>query len=190
MVTLAKLCYLSQGLFLAKTSKLGKNIQSSAEVTVERNHITKKVQEILKDSQYIYPQNVALASAWIIANFKGFDLKIIEVGKYSALTDFFILGSVTNNIQARAISDQLIRQFRGEKFKLISVEGDTEGDWNLLDFGDIIIHLFNENSRESYNLDNVWKTCPRLEIPAEFYNDGVINTEIEEASENESKGYF
>src|SRR5690606_703851 len=104
-------------------------------------YINNEVDKILKDKKYPYPLNIAMASAWLLGNLKGVNLKILDVGKQSSLADFFILGSATNTTQAQAMAAEVILQMKRAGHEIVSREGMNSGaDWILLDIGDIIVH--------------------------------------------------
>ncbi|PIK13901.1 ribosome silencing factor [Halobacteriovorax sp. JY17] len=150
--------------------------------------ITKEVQKIVKEQKLEYPLNIAMATAWILGNFKGINLKILDVAKSSSLTDFFVLGSATNPTMAQSMADEITRQLKGHGYEVISREGSKKGDdWILLDFGDIIVHVFLDVSRSVYDLDNLWENATEVEIPNSYY----FSSDDEEKSEDATgKSYF
>jgi ribosome-associated protein len=134
-----------------------------------KGHIIKEVDEIFDLEKYPYPLNAAMASALIIGNFKGFDLKIIDVEDKTSLADFFILGSTDNQTQSRAIAEEIEYQLKRKGFPAKSVEGKQNADWILLDHGDILVHIFSKDAREIYNLEELWKESKSVKIPQSFY---------------------
>jgi len=89
---------------------------------------------------------------------KGFNIVAIDVQGISTLTDFFVIaeGSVDRHVKAlgKAVVDEM--EELGES--PIHVEGDVRGDWVVIDYGNIVIHLFVPNLREQYGLERVWHT--------------------------------
>jgi ribosome-associated protein len=81
-------------------------------------------------------------------------------------TDFFIIVSGANTRQTRAISDEIQQKLRAER-RPARVEGEREGDWILLDFIDVVVHVFTTTARDFYRLETLWGDVPRLEIPGE-----------------------
>ena len=80
---------------------------------MSRDYISKEVEKIIKDDTLKYPQNMAMACAWILGNFKGLNLKVLEVGHVSSLADFFVVASASNYTQAQAKLDRAQAVFAG-----------------------------------------------------------------------------
>ncbi len=132
-------------------------------------YINREVEKIISNKDYKFPQNLAMTSAWILANFKGINLKVLDVHEQSTLADYFVIGSATNITQAKAMADEILRQFKKHGYKSISKEGLNDTDWILLDLGDVIVHIFLETSRFVYNLDELWAEAKSIEIPQSYY---------------------
>ena len=136
---------------------------------MDRSYVTNEVNKIIDNKEWGYPLNMAFAGSWVIANLKGLNLKVINVSKQSSLSDFYVIASATNSVQAQSIADEIVRQLKPHDIKLLSVEGMGDAEWILLDFGDIIFHIFQEHSRSLYNLDEIWEEAPQEDIPDSFY---------------------
>lgn len=149
--------------------------------------IEKEVDKIIKEQKFQFPVNLAMASAWIIANFKGMNIKVFDVANTSSLADYYIIGSTQNSTQSRAIVDEVLFNLKRHDSRAISIEGIESGEWILVDMGDIIVHLFEEYSREIYDLDRLWSEHEQVTIPTEYY---MNTTEVEAASKGDSSGYF
>ncbi len=148
--------------------------------------ISKNVDEIVENKNFEFPQNIAMASAWILGNFKGINLKILDMRKTTSLADYFILASATNSSQASSMADEIAKQLKRKGQTVISREGlNQPNEWILIDLGDIIVHIFEESARQAYDIDNLW-SVPNLEIPNEYY---YSSDEAETAKETD-KGYF
>lgn len=130
-------------------------------------YIQKEVSKIIDEHEY--PKNMALASAWIMAHFKGINLKIYDSSESTALCDYNIIGSAENTIQAKTMIDEIQENLKRAGAKVVSLEGVTQGEWMLLDMGDVIIHIFQDLSRDYFDLDSLWKDQKQLEIPQEYY---------------------
>ena len=133
--------------------------------------------------EFEFPKNWAMASAWILGNLKGTNLKVIDVKLTSGLADYFILVSAGNPIQAKSMAEEVAFQAKRSKQKVLSIEGKDGSDWILLDLGDVIVHIFNESVRDIYDLDQLYGDSPIVEIPNEYY----FSTQAEESEE---EGYF
>ena len=137
-----------------------------------------------------YPKNMALASAWAIAHFKGVNIKIFDVAKISSLCDYNIIASAENTTQARSMASAISAGLKEEGHSMISLEGLSDGEWILLDMGDIIIHIFQENARDVYDLDSLWIDYPIAPIPAEYYISSNIRRPEDEEEKSSLKNYF
>jgi ribosome-associated protein len=146
---------------------------------MSRDYITKEFNTILNDKTFEAPLNTAMAAAWVMGNFKGINLKILDLREVSSIADYFVLGSASNPIQANAMAEEISTQMRLNCTEALSREGlKYSTDWILLDYGDIIIHVFTEAARNVYDLDHLYKTAIPVEIPSNFYFEnpsGEIN---------------
>jgi len=130
-------------------------------------YIQKEVSKIIDAD--IYPKNMALAAAWIMAHFKGVNLKIYDCQESTSLCDYNIIGSAENTIQAKTMVDEIQENLKRAGARLVSLEGVTQGEWILLDMGDVIIHVFQEQARDYFDLDSLWTEQNQIEIPQEYY---------------------
>jgi len=97
---------------------------------------------------------------------KAFDLVGLEVGELTSYADSLLLCSAASERQVGAISDAILRQLKDAGSKPLHKEGAARSDWVLLDFGDIVIHVFTEDRRAYYGLDSLWGDAPRLDETA------------------------
>lgn len=153
---------------------------------MSKEHLQSEVNRIISNTSWSYPLNYAMSACMIIANFKGENIKMFDMTKGSALCDFNIVASAQNPTQARAMADEIARQFRALGTEIKSYEGYGSADWILVDIGDLIVHIFQENTRDAYDLDHVFGERPQVKIPEEFYFAGPAKTTTEETL----KGYF
>ena len=123
----------------------------------------------MKDGDRDWSKHFALGAAWVLAHFKGEGLKIIDVREKSSLCDFYILATKINGPQAHAIVDELTRQTKRQKGHVHDVEGDNDSAWILLDMGDVIVHLFSPEGRQTYDLDGLWSELPIVPIPKDYF---------------------
>lgn len=153
----------------------------------QSSYISNEITKIYQDKNISFPLNMAMASAWIMGNLKGINLKVLDVTKTNSLSDYFVLASATNQTQMRAMADQIDEQLREHGATIYSKEGFKNADWLLMDCGDIIVHIFIESAREVYALDNLWANAKSIEIPSSYYfssEDGNDNTEKEPDTNN------
>jgi ribosome-associated protein len=109
----------------------------------------------------------ALLCMKIIKERKAVDPVLFEVGKMTDLSDFFIVAGGHSNRQVQAISQHVSRRMREEGFRPSGIEGEQEGHWVLMDYGDVIIHIFYQPVREFYDLEGFWLEAPRVEHEGE-----------------------
>ncbi|HLW55852.1 MAG TPA: ribosome silencing factor [Bacteriovoracaceae bacterium] len=150
-------------------------------------YIKGEVDKIMKNEAYEFPLNHALSSAWILASFKGDNLKIFDMRKSSSLCDYTILGTAQNATQARAMADEISINLKHHNANILSYEGYEGADWILLDTGDIMVHIFTGAARDIYDLDMVIAKNPQVQIPEEFYYAQPTSTK---ETNSDLKGYF
>lgn len=103
------------------------------------------------------------------ADKKAFDLVALDLRAIASFTEYFIIASGSNQRQVQAIADEINEQLKKQlAIKAIRIEGYNSADWVLLDYGDFVVHIFNGESREFYDLARLWRDAGRVEIPAEF----------------------
>ena len=92
------------------------------------------------------------------------DVLAIDVSDQLALTDVFVIASASNERQVGAIVDEIEDRLRDQGVKPIRREGQREGRWVLIDFGDIVVHVQHAEEREFYQLERLWKDCPHIDL--------------------------
>ena len=95
---------------------------------------------------------------------KALDLEVIDVRAMVSYCDYFIICSGRTDRQVQAIADGIASDLRDSGYRPRGVEGTTQGLWVLMDFGDIVVHIFQMHEREKYNLERMWEDAPRLEV--------------------------
>lgn len=88
---------------------------------------------------------------------KGEDVHTIDISSISTIADYFIIASGTNINQVQALADNVQEMLGREGFLTKNVEGYDSGKWILLDFGDIIVHVFDSENRLFYDLERIWR---------------------------------
>ena len=92
---------------------------------------------------------------------KALDIVIIKMKKMSSVCDYFVIASGTSTTHVRALSDNITRELKTKGQSLWHIEGEREASWILLDFGDVVCHLFLEEARAYYNLAELWMSAPK-----------------------------
>ena len=88
---------------------------------------------------------------------KGEDIKIINLEGISVLADYFIIANGTNSSQVQALVDNVEEELHKAGYSLKQREGYSNGNWVLLDFGDVIVHIFDRENRLFYDLERIWR---------------------------------
>ncbi|HYL04632.1 MAG TPA: ribosome silencing factor [Thermoanaerobaculia bacterium] len=91
---------------------------------------------------------------------KAVDLKVLHLEKVSDFTDYFLICSGSSERQVQAIADAVRDRLRGEHVRPLHVEGYNRGQWVLLDYGDLVVHVFQEEPRRFYALERLWGDAP------------------------------
>ena len=84
------------------------------------------------------------------------DIVLMDIGKVSTFTDYFVIATAGNARQMNAIIESLDRDMRDDEIRPRRVEGAPDSGWVLLDFGDAIVHLFSPDARQYYSLETLW----------------------------------
>jgi ribosome-associated protein len=96
---------------------------------------------------------------------KAEDILVLDIQAVSSLTDKFILCAGANPKQVQAISDAIEEDLRARGARPFGIEGYANAEWILMDYGDLVVHIFSPAAREYYALDRLWRGAPRVEVP-------------------------
>ncbi len=97
---------------------------------------------------------------------KAFDMIALDLRGIASFTEFFIIASGSNQRQVQAIADEINEQLKKQlSTRAIRIEGYSTGEWVLLDYGDFVVHIFNGEAREFYDLARLWRDARRVEVP-------------------------
>lgn len=94
---------------------------------------------------------------------KAEDIRVIDISQVSVLADYFIIANGTNTSQIQALADEVEEKLGREGYPLRQMEGYDHANWVLLDFGDIIIHIFDKENRLFYDLERIWRDGKMIE---------------------------
>lgn len=100
----------------------------------------------------------------LIFNKKGYDVKILDLRKLTTITDYFVICSGDSDTQVKAIADEVDKTLRDEGIRAWHVEGYRALNWILIDFVDVVVHIFKKDTREFYNLEKLWGDAPMTEV--------------------------
>lgn len=95
---------------------------------------------------------------------KGKDIRVIDISGISVIGDYFVITNGTSDSQVRALVDNVEEKMHKAGYELKEQEGNNSGTWVLLDYGDIIIHIFDRENRPFYNLERIWSDGKDVEM--------------------------
>lgn len=98
---------------------------------------------------------------------KAINIKAYDVREITLLADSFIICSASSEPQMKAILNEVQSEMRKIGVRPLHIEVDIQGNWNLLDFGNVIFHVFREEAREYYDLDSLWGDAKEIELELE-----------------------
>lgn len=99
---------------------------------------------------------------------KALDMIVLDLRSIASFTEYFIITSGTNSRQVQAIADEVVEQLKKKGTRAARVEGYKTAEWVLVDYGDFIVHVFDEKARRFYDLERLWREAPRVALPAEL----------------------
>lgn len=100
---------------------------------------------------------------------KAYDLVVLEVGPFTSIGDYFVICSGRSDTQVQAITDGIERDLLERGVRPMSIEGREHGQWVLMDYGDVIVHVFYVPVREFYDLERLWLRARRVPLPEPFH---------------------
>ena len=91
-----------------------------------------------------------------LEDIKGFDIIDLDVRKLTSITDYMIIASASSTRQTRALANNVHDKMKDLNVEIVGIEGESEGDWVLVDIGDIIVHIMTPTTRAYFNLEELW----------------------------------
>lgn len=111
------------------------------------------------------PREIAVIAAEAAAEKKADDIVVLDVAEVLVITAYFVVVTGATDRQVGAIADEVETALRERAgVKPVGREGLREGRWVLLDFGDVVVHIFQPEEREFYRLDKLWSDAPRVDV--------------------------
>lgn len=97
---------------------------------------------------------------------KAFDLIALDLREIASFTEFFIIASGANQRQVQAIADEIEEQLKKQfSARPVRTEGYSAAEWVLMDYGDFIVHIFEQKAREFYDLERLWRDARKVRLP-------------------------
>ena len=112
---------------------------------------------------------LALTAARVAEENRGRDIVVLDMRELTSVFDYFVIATGTSVRQLHAISDEIelaVKNTLGDR--KLGLEGYTEGGWVLIDFGDVVVHLFDDKSRDYYGLEDLWSDARRVPLAPEL----------------------
>jgi len=114
---------------------------------------------------------------------KASDVVALDVAQNIVVTDYFLIATGATDRQVHAIADSVEGALRDVGYKPIGREGESELKWVLLDYGDLVVHIFQPAERDFYRLDKLWGDGGRLDLPADVVNATQVSESADGADE-------
>lgn len=95
---------------------------------------------------------------------KGFDVILLDLRKLTAIADYFVICSADSDTQVKAIADEIDSKLAEEGIKSWHIEGYRALSWILIDYVDVVVHIFKKDSREFYKLEKLWGDAPSVKV--------------------------
>jgi len=106
----------------------------------------------------------ALALASILMDKRALQPVLLDLRQLTLVTDYFLVASGTSAVHLQALADAVLEQMRERKLRPVGTEGRPASGWILIDFGEVVIHLFGDEQRQFYNLERLWRDAPRTDL--------------------------
>jgi ribosome-associated protein len=103
---------------------------------------------------------------------KAIDPVVLDLRDIASFTDYFVIFGGANERQVQAISDGVYEQLKKAGSPAARVEGYNTAEWILLDYGDFVVHVFEQKARKFYDLERLWRESKRVTLPAELSGEG------------------
>jgi ribosome-associated protein len=97
-----------------------------------------------------------------------YDLELLEVAKLTSVSDYFLICTGRSDTQVRAIAQSIEENLKKHGMKPLSMEGYTRGQWVLMDYEDVVVHVFYQPIRAFYDLEGLWMKAPRVRLPEPY----------------------
>ncbi len=119
-------------------------------------------------------ENLARRIADLTAERKAHDIVVLDIRRSSSYADFLVIASGTSDRHVQSVAELVSMTLKKDEGAIpIGVEGLREGQWALIDFGDVILHVFHQFTREVYALEELWSDAPRLHLTQQAAGAGT-----------------
>jgi ribosome-associated protein len=125
--------------------------------------------KVAKEESTQLDQRVLLALQ-AAAEKKAINIVVLDLREIASFTDYFVIASGANERQVQAIADEVYESLKHAGAPAARIEGYKSAEWILLDYGDFVVHVFDEKARSFYDLERLWRESKPVELPAEINN--------------------
>lgn len=139
-------------------------MEETQEKTLQRESVSIEIEQMSTPFSEVDEEiKLALTCA---SEKKAFGLVALDLREIASFTEFFIIASGANQRQVQAICDEIQEQLKKQmNAKPVRIEGYGAAEWVLLDYGDFIVHVFEKNARDFYDLERLWRDAKKVELP-------------------------
>ncbi|MBK6562942.1 ribosome silencing factor [Candidatus Amarobacter glycogenicus] len=124
-------------------------------------HSVRLVDSRVEGARVLESELLAQRAVDVLSDHKALDIALIDISRTASFTDFFVIASAQSPLQFSALQDYLEKEFLPDGVELRHREGSGDNGWMLLDFGDLIVHVFSPDQRSYYRLEELWgRTSP------------------------------
>ena len=116
---------------------------------------------------------------------KALDLTVLDLREIASFTDFFVIATGTNQRQVQAISDEVVDQLKHSGTRAARVEGYQTAEWILVDYGDFVVHVFDDKARRFYDLERLWREARRVDVSPPGSGISNLKSEIPDQIERD-----
>lgn len=101
--------------------------------------------------------------AQLLDNKKGEDVRVLHIGTLTSIGDYFVVATGNSNTQVKAMADEVDEKLSSDGLEPRRIEGYNSASWILMDYNDVIVHIFLKETREFYALERLWGDAPEVE---------------------------
>ena len=116
---------------------------------------------------------------------KALDVTVLDLREIASFTDYFVIATGTNRRQVQAISDEVVEQLKHSGTRAARVEGYQTAEWILVDYGDFVVHVFDEKARRFYDLERLWREASRVDVVPPGSELSNLKSEISDRTSEE-----
>ena len=107
---------------------------------------------------------------------KARDITVLDMQNISDFTDYMVIATGTSNRHVQSTADNVVEALHHRGWRTVGIEGKKNGDWVLIDFGDVVVHVMREEIRDFYNLEKLWSDARRVRSPTSRQSAGEVSS--------------